>query len=259
MSTAEPPAASGSEGPDDGEPRPGADAGPPTEPISGGPDTEPIHPGPDTEAMPPVDATAVAGPMPEGPAGATATPPPARWSARAQVRPAGADEGGQTEWEDVGPPPRGPMTPLLIVAGILVLAVLVGLGVWLALGERGSTPVPATTTTPAPTSSAPATTAAPTTTPPTTATTTADATEPAVEAIPEVRGSDFDTAAAALTQLGFAVVRVDQASDDVPDGRVIGTDPPAGTLAVVGQTTIRILVSTGPAEPTIEPTTIAPS
>jgi len=47
---------------------------------------------------------------------------------------------------------------------------------------------------------------------------------------------------------------VDQASADVPAGQVIGTDPPAGTLALPGLT-VDVIVSTGPAVVTTTTTT----
>jgi serine/threonine-protein kinase len=66
--------------------------------------------------------------------------------------------------------------------------------------------------------------------------------------IPDVKGQDPDAATTVLNQAGFTtVVRTDTPSDTVPVGKVIGTDPPAGT-PTAKTTPIKLLVSTGPDE-----------
>jgi eukaryotic-like serine/threonine-protein kinase len=54
-----------------------------------------------------------------------------------------------------------------------------------------------------------------------------------------------DAAAAALQGLGFDVQRVEQASAEVDEGNVIGTNPEPGSRAPKGST-VKLLISTGP-------------
>jgi serine/threonine-protein kinase len=69
--------------------------------------------------------------------------------------------------------------------------------------------------------------------------------EPPV-AVPDVRGQDPVAATSTLAQAGFLTVqRVNTSSDSVPQGRVVGTNPSAGTPTQKGET-IQLLVSTGP-------------
>jgi serine/threonine-protein kinase len=69
--------------------------------------------------------------------------------------------------------------------------------------------------------------------------------EPAVP-VPDVANQDPTAAAATLGQASFTVTSVPTASDTVPVGQVIGTDPPAGTPLPKGSA-VKLLVSTGPA------------
>lgn len=69
--------------------------------------------------------------------------------------------------------------------------------------------------------------------------------KPTVE-IPDVTGMSPTAAANKLGQLGFKTSTKEQASDTVPKGSVIGTDPEAGTDADPTSTTVVILVSSGP-------------
>jgi len=63
--------------------------------------------------------------------------------------------------------------------------------------------------------------------------------------VPPVDGMPADEAIAVLIEEGFTdVSTVDRASDEVPEGLVIGTDPPAGSV-VDPATTITVEVSTG--------------
>jgi eukaryotic-like serine/threonine-protein kinase len=68
---------------------------------------------------------------------------------------------------------------------------------------------------------------------------------PAPVPIPNVVGVDQVAAANQLGALGFKVTTQPQASDTVPVGNVISTDPAAGTPAPKGAT-IKLVVSTGP-------------
>jgi len=69
---------------------------------------------------------------------------------------------------------------------------------------------------------------------------------PSTRPIPNVIGLDSTTAAAQLGQQDFQVVTQQEASDSVPIGKVIRTDPVANTMASLGST-VTIYVSTGPA------------
>jgi serine/threonine-protein kinase len=69
--------------------------------------------------------------------------------------------------------------------------------------------------------------------------------EPAVP-VPDVAGQDPFAAAATLGGASFQVQTVQTPSDTVPNGRVIGTDPGAGTPLPRGSA-VKLLVSTGPA------------
>jgi eukaryotic-like serine/threonine-protein kinase len=68
--------------------------------------------------------------------------------------------------------------------------------------------------------------------------------EPTVVVV-DVAGQDPVAAAATLGAAGFMVTSVDTPSPTVPLGKVIGTDPPAGTPLTKGSP-IKLLVSTGP-------------
>jgi eukaryotic-like serine/threonine-protein kinase len=54
---------------------------------------------------------------------------------------------------------------------------------------------------------------------------------PAPVAVPDVTGESYENAASALEAKRFSVARVDDFSDTVTTGAVIGTDPAAGQLA----------------------------
>ncbi|MFC1417623.1 Stk1 family PASTA domain-containing Ser/Thr kinase [Streptacidiphilus cavernicola] len=66
--------------------------------------------------------------------------------------------------------------------------------------------------------------------------------------IPSVSGKSPDDATAALQAAGFTVSnQTQQASDKVPNGQVIGTNPAAGTQAATGSGVV-LIVSSGPAQ-----------
>jgi PASTA domain len=188
------------------------------------------------------DATQVAG------APVDAGGPP-RWSARAQVPQREDDEEPVSQWD--GAPPTNWTVPVLIIIVVLLLLGLVGLAVWLATRDRDGGPTTPPTATAAPTTPAPSVTSGPPTTPPSPPPGT---TPPALVAIPGLRGQPADAAAGALSGLGLVPERRDQVSTDVAAGLVIGTDPVAGSNVAPG-TTVILIVSTGPPEPTGEPTT----
>jgi hypothetical protein len=243
----------------------------PSGPAAGsGPDATQLQPpARPTTGQPDDDATAVV-PKAGGPSGTSVMPAvsdtPAgdaapRWSARAQVRPAGVEEepGPGWEYEEGGPPGRGLFGPILLSLGAVLFLVLVVAAVLLMMRDAGQpTPVPSATATltagPTVSPTSAATTAPPTTTtgaPPTTSF------GPAPIEIPALAGQGFDQAATQLRNLGLQVRRLDQTNPTVPAGQVIETDPPAGTLVVAGFR-VDVIVSTGPAQPPTTTTTTAP-
>jgi beta-lactam-binding protein with PASTA domain/predicted Ser/Thr protein kinase len=72
---------------------------------------------------------------------------------------------------------------------------------------------------------------------------------PATVGVPDVSGQSAGTASATIIAAGFKVTESQQSSDSVLAGKVIGTNPDAGVSVAPG-TTIRIIVSTGPAPTT---------
>jgi serine/threonine-protein kinase len=70
---------------------------------------------------------------------------------------------------------------------------------------------------------------------------------PAPVEVPNVEGQDQVDATQTLSQAGFRVSKSNEASDSVPSGSVIGTNPPAGTPAQRGSV-VTIIVSSGPDE-----------
>jgi serine/threonine-protein kinase len=73
---------------------------------------------------------------------------------------------------------------------------------------------------------------------------------PAPRDVPDVSGKSVAEASNILGQAGFAVTQRDQPSDTVDAGRVISTDPAAGTTQPKG-TTITLVVSSGPEQVTV--------
>jgi serine/threonine-protein kinase len=66
--------------------------------------------------------------------------------------------------------------------------------------------------------------------------------------VPALQGptaTSFAAARAALAAVNLTATEVDQYSDTVPAGQVVGTNPPAGTAAVVG-TQVTVVISRGP-------------
>jgi hypothetical protein len=200
---------------------------------------------PAPEAAPATEAA-----VPAGPASAPTTPaapggdhPPQKWAARASV-PTSRDAEESAEWELGGPPGRGVLVPVLLAILILVLLTLGAFGIW--LGLRGpSEPGPTPTTPVGPTTAS--TTPSRPTTPPVT-------TPPAQVTLEDYRGRPADDVIAALTGLGLAPQRVDEANAEVPAGRVIRTEPGAGAKVPVGGA-VKVFVSTGPPEETTPPPT----
>ncbi len=129
-----------------------------------------------------------------------------RWSARASVRTPDVVEAEHDEWAE---PPRSVLVPVLVTACILLLVALFALGTWLIFAGRPSgTP---TTTPTVQNATPPATTEAQT---PTSAARTPIP-------LPDVRGLDYETAAATLSALGFTPVRQDEINSEIPKGKVI--------------------------------------
>ncbi|WP_372494123.1 MULTISPECIES: Stk1 family PASTA domain-containing Ser/Thr kinase [Nocardia] len=72
-------------------------------------------------------------------------------------------------------------------------------------------------------------------------------------AVPPIAGMDAPQATTALRNAGFDTTVRNRASDIIPVGGVVGTDPPAGTRVVKGST-VAILVSSGkPQVPQFQP------
>ena len=69
-------------------------------------------------------------------------------------------------------------------------------------------------------------------------------------AVPDVAGFDAPAASRAIADAGLTPTQREQASDSVQIGVVIGTQPEAGT-EVAMESTVTILVSSGPAEVTV--------
>jgi serine/threonine-protein kinase len=69
-------------------------------------------------------------------------------------------------------------------------------------------------------------------------------------AVADVSGALFDDGAQALRDQGLLVLRLTEASDEIPVGVIIRTDPPAGTN-VPERTTIEIIVSSGKLETSV--------
>jgi eukaryotic-like serine/threonine-protein kinase len=68
--------------------------------------------------------------------------------------------------------------------------------------------------------------------------------------VPDVTGQDSTDAANALGQAGFHATTQSEASDTVPQGKVIRTDPAAGAEADKGST-VTMFVSSGPSDVTV--------
>jgi serine/threonine-protein kinase len=69
-------------------------------------------------------------------------------------------------------------------------------------------------------------------------------------AVADVSGALFDDGAQALRDQGLLVLRLTEASDEIPVGLIIRTDPPAGTN-VPERTTIEVVVSSGKLETSV--------
>jgi serine/threonine-protein kinase len=70
---------------------------------------------------------------------------------------------------------------------------------------------------------------------------------PAPRAVPDLKGSSYEAAAAALGREGLKAARADDFSDTVPQGQVIGTNPQAGASVNRGST-VTVVVSRGQPE-----------
>ena len=68
---------------------------------------------------------------------------------------------------------------------------------------------------------------------------------PAPVRVPDVAGGTYEAAAATLAQNRFSAARVDEFSTTVENGKVIRTDPAAGSLAA-RDSTVSVVVSKGP-------------
>src|SRR5512132_1464149 len=76
-------------------------------------------------------------------------------------------------------------------------------------------------------------------------------------AVPDTSGKSYDAAVAALQAKRFSAMRVDDFSETVPAGNVVGTDPPAGQLAP-RDSQVTVHVSKGP-QPVAVPNVVSMS
>jgi beta-lactam-binding protein with PASTA domain len=76
-------------------------------------------------------------------------------------------------------------------------------------------------------------------------------------AVPDTSGKSYDAAVAALQAKRFSATRVDDFSETVPAGNVVGTDPPAGQLAP-RDSQVAVHVSKGP-QPVAVPNVVSMS
>jgi len=208
---------------------------------------------PGAEAAPATEATAPSpgdapAPAPDPAVGKESPPPPQRWAARASVPTSRDDE--EADWELAGPPGRGVLVPVLLGVLILLLLTLGAFGIWLGLRGPSEPPGPTPTTPVAPTTAS-TTPTRPPTTPPTT--------PPAAVTLEDYRGRPADDVIGALTGLGLVPQRVDEASAEVPAGRVIRTEPGPGAKVPPGGA-VKVVVSSGPPpEETTPPPTTPPA
>jgi serine/threonine-protein kinase len=79
------------------------------------------------------------------------------------------------------------------------------------------------------------------------------ASEPGPLTMPNVTGQTLEDASARLSEEGLGVQQSQEASDSVPEGRVIRTEPAAGE-EVERNSTVTVVISTGPAQTTPPPT-----
>lgn len=199
----------------------------------------PVGPGPGPGAPPPAEpgATSVLPPTP----GNGRPPEPPRWAARAQVPTSRVQEYGD-EW--VTEPPRSLFVPILVTVCVMLLLGVLGAGLWLLLSDQ---PGPAPSPSPSPTT-------APVTSPstaPTTTTTSPSPTPTRVQVPPTLIDVEYEVAAEQLRGLGLVPVREDVVNDDFEAGRVIGTNPTAGSTVEPGSQII-VFVASGP-EPSASP------
>ncbi len=204
-----------------------------------------------TAPLPP--ATDATMPLPGRPAaprqpGADATAPLPRgtgaWAGRAGVRPPDPTvvRGPVPRWEPVDEPEgRSWLMPVVLGIVALLLLGLLSVGIWLITQSRGGTDPAATTPPPAPaaTSASPTpTSAAPTTGEP-------SPTAPRSVTVPSLVGLSSAQARGALDNLGLTY-RLTYRASDVPEGTVIGTDPPAGQEVPEGAQ-VTLVIATAPA------------
>jgi hypothetical protein len=202
------------------------------------------------------DATKVAGPVDEAP----------RWAARANVPPPGTAPRtpAPSTWDDEGAPTEDPyggrswFTP--VVVGILALMLAAGLGVGIYLIYEATKDNPPETGPSEAVTSAAATTAPPSSAPPSpSASPSPSPSTPTGVPIPTLRGQTEQSAKDALTTLGLTVVVQRRSDPSVEPGRVIGTDPPAGTAVADGATVTLIVASAPSPSPSKSPPAPSPS
>jgi hypothetical protein len=249
--------------------------GPPVDPWHAA-DDDATQVGPPLRPSTPHDATRVAGapvsgaPISGAPvsgggaprahgAGPGTGPDPAKWTARAGVRPPGSPASTRpAAWEEEGPAVdpyggRSWFTPIAVALIVLILLAVLAVGGWLiyrATQSGGPSDEPSGE----PTASTPAVTSAPPTSAP--ATSAPPTTAPAMVAVPEVIGDTEAEATAKFTVAGIRVEIVRRVTTDQPAGRVVATTPGPGAMVPVGST-VQVVVAQAPA--TTAPATPPPS
>jgi hypothetical protein len=198
---------------------------------------------------PAADATRISDPVDETTALPPEQPPP-RWAARANVPPAGAvpRRPAPETWEDETPEDpyggRSWFTPVIVGIVALVLAAGLGTGIWLIYrATRDNTPT-ADVSPSAEVSSAPASSAPPSSPPPSPSASPSPSPSPEGTPIPTLRGQTERSATDTLAGLGLNVTVQRRSDPTVEPGRVIDTNPPAGTTVAPGSTVILIVAST---------------
>jgi hypothetical protein len=126
--------------------------------------------------------------------------------------------------------------------GVLLLIGMIVLGAVLLLNNRDTPEITPTASNTVQPSTPPTTSATTRSTPPTSS-------APAPIEIPDVKGLDYDAAAAKISAAGFVPARRDEVSTQQPPGRVIGCDPSIGTKQPPGSTVTIIVAKLAPTTP----------
>lgn len=198
---------------------------------------------PDATRMQGSDSTRIHGSDPTEVQGEAAAP---RWSARANVPPPGAAPPVWTEPAVEEDPYGGRswFTPIIVGVVALLLAAALAVGVWLiyratSKGEGVVEPSPS------PVASSPSPRPSPTRSPSPSPSASPSASPAAEVTIPSLRGDTELAATARLRQLGLTVVVQRRSDSIIAAGRVVDTNPSAGSSVPAGAQ-VTLIVSSGP-------------